>query len=402
MKKHLIVTMIAVACMIAGAVPAWAQFARVEGKVTDKDVPQPDLQVIYKNKNNGRQIKLKTNKKGEYMGIGVPIDKYSLSVLDASGKVLWSQDTVSVGTAGEVDVNTCKIDITNGASCSSLGNAAGMGGAPGGQLSEFHGDNINAADVKQKQSSSQANMSKEEYEKVKAQREKAINTNALIGQAMTAMNAKQWDQAIPMLKQLTEADPNRWDIWAALGDSQLNAQQYEDATQSYDKGIQLAEGVLAGNAPNKEGNNDPAKVKPGLARMLNNQGAAFLKVKKNDQAIAAYTKAASMDPNPATAYYNLCATQYNTGNSEAAIPACDKAIAADPNKADAYFIKGSLMIGESKMDKDGKLTPPAGTAETLNKYLELQPDGQHAKDVKDMLAAIGSKIQNSYNEKKKK
>ena len=402
MKKHLIVTMIAVACMIAGAVPAWAQYGRVEGKVTDKDVPQPNLQVIYKSQTNGRQIKLKTDKKGQFMAIGVPIDKYSVSVLDASGKTLFNQDGVSVGASGDTDVNTMDIDITKGATAKGAGSSSGMGGAPGGRTSEFHSDNINAADVKQKTSSTSANMSKEEYEKVKAQREKAININAMIGQAMTAMNNKQWDQAIPLLKQLTEADPERWDIWAALGDSQLNAQQFEDATQSYGKGIELAQGALSNNAPGKEGNSDPAKVKAGLARMLNNEGAAFLKLKKNDQAVDAYTKAAAMDPNPATAYFNLCATQYNTGNTQGALLACDKAIAADPNKADAYFIKGSLMVGDSKLDKDGKMTAPPGTAEALNKYLELQPDGPHAKDVKEMLAAIGSKVQTTYNEKKKK
>ena len=76
--------------------------------------------------------------------------------------------------------------------------------------------------------------------------------------------------------------------------------------------------------------------------------------------------------------------------------------AADPNKADAYFIKGSLMMGDSKQDKDGKLQAPAGTAEALNKYLELEPDGKHANDVKQMLTYIGAKIETSYKDKKKK
>jgi tetratricopeptide (TPR) repeat protein len=135
--------------------------------------------------------------------------------------------------------------------------------------------------------------------------------------------------------------------------------------------------------------------------MLTNQGNAYLKLKQNDKAIAAYNKAASMDPNPGTAYFNICATQYNSGNTEGALAACDKAIAADPTRADAYFIKGSLMVGESKLDKDGKLQATPGTSEALNKYLELAPDGPHANDVKAMLQAIGAKIETTYHGKKK-
>ena len=40
-----------------------------------------------------------------------------------------------------------------------------------------------------------------------------------------------------------------------------------------------------------------------------------LKLKQNDAAIAAYGKAATLDPHPATAYFNLCATMYNVGKT---------------------------------------------------------------------------------------
>jgi tetratricopeptide (TPR) repeat protein len=123
--------------------------------------------------------------------------------------------------------------------------------------------------------------------------------------------------------------------------------------------------------------------------MLINEGNAYLKLHKNKEAIDAYNKAASMDPNPARAYFNLCATQYNIGNVEGALHACDKAIAADPSKADAYFIKGSLFVADSKTDMNGKITAPPGTVEALSKYLELAPNGAHANDVRQMLGYLG-------------
>ena len=122
--------------------------------------------------------------------------------------------------------------------------------------------------------------------------------------------------------------------------------------------------------------------------MLINEGNAYLKLHKNKEAIDAYNKAASMDPNPARVYFNLCATQYNIGNVEGALHACDKALAADRSKADAYFIKGSLLVADNKTDRNGKITAPPGTVEAHRKYLELAPNGAHANDVRQMLGYL--------------
>ena len=84
----------------------------------------------------------------------------------------------------------------------------------------------------------------------------------------------------------------------------------DEAVATFDKAIPIAE-----NATKTDPKADPAKAKAGVAQMLTNEGNAYLKLKKNDKAIEAYTKAASMDPNPATAYFNICATQYNSGNT---------------------------------------------------------------------------------------
>ena len=233
-------------------------------------------------------------------------------------------------------------------------------------------------------------------EKLKAERQKGLNLNALISQYSAALQAKNWQQASDVLTQMISADPTRWDFQKAQGDMQFNLEKYDEAVASYEKAAPLGE--AAKNDPKA----DPAKTKSSLAQLYTNEGNAYIKLKKTPEAIAAFTKAAEMDPSPGTAYYNLCATQYNSGNTEGALAACDKAIAADPTKADAYFIKGSLLLGSSTMDKQGKLQAPPGTAEALNKYLEIAPSGPHVADVKEMLAAIGAKVTTTYNEKAKK
>jgi tetratricopeptide (TPR) repeat protein len=202
----------------------------------------------------------------------------------------------------------------------------------------------------------------------------AANENTLVTQAQAAMQARSWQAAETAYKQLVAIAPTRWEYQEGLGTAQYNLGRFADALASYEKAIPLAR-------RNAEAANDnSAKAKAAVAQMLTMEGNIFLKLHKNSEAIDAYTKAAAVAPNPAVAYFNLCATSYNTGNTEA--------VAADPTKADAYFVKGSVMVGNGAVDQKGKLTVPKGTVETLKKYLELQPNGAHAADVKEMLNAI--------------
>jgi tetratricopeptide (TPR) repeat protein len=197
--------------------------------------------------------------------------------------------------------------------------------------------------------------------------------NALIAKAQAAIDAKQWPDAEAALKQLSASEP-RWEYLDALGVAQFNQGHYADSIESYQRAIEFA-----------GKNASPAAI----ASMLTTIGNANLKLKKNDAAIAAYTKAAALDPNPAVAYFNLCAVMFNMGQPAAkTVPFCDKAIAADPKKADAYFIKGSALYGEGAIDKSNKFVVPPGAVEALKQYLVLAPGGPHAQDIKLMLDAL--------------
>lgn len=383
MKKRLIFTAITVLLFALGSVPIWSQTvsAQVEGTVTEAGKPLPSVSVNLTNTGTGRSFKTKTDKNGKFFMVGVPYGDYEVEITSSSGEKLFKQKT-SVAPSQSSAVSTMNIDISEKKSES-----------PGGQTGQAP---ETAEPGKQGQ---QPKYTKEQIEEIKKQREKAINNNALINQVNAAMSSKNWQEAIPPLQQLIASEPNNWQYYSGLGDAYLNLAQYDQATENYQKGIQIAESNTVVDPKNPA--TDPAKKKAGVAKMLTNEGNAYLKLHKNKEAVDAYTKAASMDPNPAVAYFNLCATQYNTGNVEGALSACDKAIAADPNKADAYFIKGSLLIAGSTTDKEGKVTAPPGAADALNKYLELAPDGPHANDVKQMLAYIGSKVETTYKKRGK-
>jgi tetratricopeptide (TPR) repeat protein len=204
--------------------------------------------------------------------------------------------------------------------------------------------------------------------------------NALIDKANAALTARQWQDAENLLKQLIAMAPARWEYHSGLGDAQGNQGRYQEAVASYDKGIALAE--------KDQGGADAAKAKAGLAAMLTAKGNMQIKLKNFPAAIAAFERAAPLSANPGVAYFNICATLYNMGQTKGVVAACDKAIAADPNKADAYFIKGSVLVAEGTMDKSGKIVVAPACLQALRKYLALAPNGGHAADVKEMLAAI--------------
>jgi tetratricopeptide (TPR) repeat protein len=204
------------------------------------------------------------------------------------------------------------------------------------------------------------------------------NQSALVAKAQAALDAKQWPDAEAALKQLLSSEP-RWEYAEALGAAQMNQGHYADSLDSYQRAIDSAQKDLAGK------NASPAAI----AQIYTAIGNANLKLKKNDAAIAAYNKAAALSPNPAVAYFNLCATMYNMGQPAAkTAAACDKAIAADPKKADAYFVKGSALYGEGAVDKSNKFVVPPGAVEALKQYLILAPDGPHVQDAKQMLDAL--------------
>ncbi|HKE32177.1 MAG TPA: tetratricopeptide repeat protein [Candidatus Angelobacter sp.] len=399
MKRNLIIGTLLVLVLALGA--AQAQTAQIGGQILGDDgKPLVNAKVTYSDANTGRKFNYKTDKKGQYTAIGVPYGNYVVAITNEKGQEV---ATVPVSVGANPEDNQIQLDLSKPDSEQQRHISRGGGSAPGGPAVGGHTlPSTQGADQTQKggqPAQQQPKYTKEQIEEIKKQNEKATGTNTLIQQALNSMNAKNWQEAIPVLQQLIAADPNNWQYYSAMGDCLLNTDQYDQAVENYEKGIQLAESNTTVDPKNPS--TDPARKKAGEAKMLTNEGNALLKLHKNKEAVDAYTKAASMDPNPAIAYFNLCATQYNTGNVEGALAACDKAIAVDPNRADAYFIKGSLMIASSKTDKDGKVEAPPGTADALNKYLELQPDGPHAADVKQMLAYIGSKVETTYKKRGK-
>ena len=247
------------------------------------------------------------------------------------------------------------------------------------------------------------------------------------------MRAKppNYDQAIAILTEATQMAPDQDGVWYRLGVAFLgsaNAQadtveKTKRTTEAYndlEKAIDLfkqrksresqensskaacnIEGVCTHVEPAKGASSDTHK----LAVYYSNLGDAAAKLGKKDEAIKDLQQAAQLDPADAGTYYFdegiiLRNAAKTVDERKEAVYAFDESIAAEPTKAVAYYLKGELLFGMTTTDSEGKLIPPPGTVEALQKYLELQPNSPYTAQAKGFLAALNVTGESSDGTKK--
>ena len=348
MKKIAIVLFITVMALTFSLTAA-AQSTSVKGKCLDQSgAPIAGGTVEFSNLDSGRVLKVKTDKNGDYMTLGVTPGSYKITLFGPDGKQLFFFSKVPVSLAAEN--NVFDFDLKK--------EAAKQGG---GVVDEA---------------------TKKKLEAAQKENAKIGNLNAMLKQAAEFRTAGQCDQAVELMTQASTIDATKHQIWNSLAESDNCAKKYPDAINAYKKAIELS---------------------PTSGGYYNNMAGVMMKNNQFEDAIAAYNKAAEVDPTQAAMYYfNEGAVLYNHNKMQEATKAFDKVLSIDPTKAEAYYYKGASQIGAATLGKDGKMQAPEGTAEAFNKYLELQPTGAHAAEAKAMLDALGAKIETTYGKKKGK
>lgn len=356
-KLSLLMMAMLVAALLVPAV--WAQTGSIKGSIIDENgKPIVGAQIQMLSKETGRKYQLKSDSKGQIFSLGIAAGSYDVTVNDANGQMLTKYSNFPV----KLDEN--RLDI----------------------------------DMKKERANTQQTMSAEQKKQMEAVAKENLTIKGLnekLAAAKTASDAGQFDQAVQILTEATQVDPNRDLLWLKLGDAQRAAALkatdqaakktgFEGSLESYKKAL-----ALAGN------------TKPDLlGATYNNMADSYARIGQADEAIKAYDQAATINPTGAGSYYfNEGAVFTNTGKVDDAIKAFDKAIAADPTKAAAYYWKGVNLMGKATL-KGNKMEAPEGTAEAFNKYLELEPTGSFADPAKQMLASIGADVQTSFGKPK--
>ena len=201
-------------------------------------------------------------------------------------------------------------------------------------------------------------------------------------------NNNKVEAAIEKCNQSIAEDPAQWEPYQVLGGALNTANKPKDALDVYEKGVAAAKKALAEKP-------DSPQAKAGLGQMLNAEGNLLSQQKKYDEAIDVFSQAAEVAAYPAMPYFNMCAIYYNLKRATDAIAACERAITSDPTLSDAYYIKATILFGQGHVE-DRKYVVPPGTSESLNKYLQYAPFGQHASAVRDMIDKLSEEIETQY------
>ena len=187
-------------------------------------------------------------------------------------------------------------------------------------------------------------------------------------------------------------------VWANLGQAYSAAGRYEDASNAYQKAIELNPEVADYlNLSLAQAHLGAAATDPAAAST------------EYEAAGASCQKAAALDPTTsAKCWKNIGIILSNKGDLKNAIQPLQKATEADPKDAQSWFLLGSAYTGtiESKQEGDKMIyIIPTGTADAYQKCIAADPNGPYAAQAKtmlDSLVAMGGGESTKVLERKKK
>lgn len=211
-------------------------------------------------------------------------------------------------------------------------------------------------------------------------------------------NGGHADEAVAACSRAVAAEPDRLETYQVLGTLLSNLDRPQDAIRTYEKGISLALENAHASRPSLKSNinshhvGDPSRSigeSVRAAQMMQSLGNLYFQRKKYRKAAELFSQSAPLHPYPALPLFNLCATLFDLNDFSAAVTACDRAIEADPKLPDPYYVKAAALAGQAA--KNGRLKPSKQTAATLEKYLQLAPDGFYANNARALLKQINGR-----------
>jgi tetratricopeptide (TPR) repeat protein len=309
------------------AAPASAQTGQVKGKVVDtQGNPVDGAKIVLFNQQTNRPLETKTNKKGEYIQVGLSPGKYK--IVASKGDLSQEQN---------VDVH---LDMVN------LDFKLAPGAGPGGKT-----------------------ISKEDAAKAKAKADAMTKT---FSEGVELSNADKGPEAIAKFQEVIATMPNCAECYANIGTVQTRAKKYDEAEAAFKKAIEL--------------NPNFAEAYNGLANLYNSEKKFDLAAEASKKAMELNSSAAgaggaagaAAGGNP-SAIFNQGVILWNAGKIPEAKTQFEQAVKLDPNMAEAHYWLGMALLNGGDT---------AGAKPQFETYLKLAPTGQYAETAKSIVASI--------------
>lgn len=324
----------------------------------------------------GAKTDTKTDKDGNYIFMHIKSGQYSVWVqLPAPSKPYEGLVRLGSGQDAAVDFNFKEIAAKQGAAYQeALKKQEESKGKLEGLKAHFAAGNALVEQEKQ----AKADLAKAPADQKDAAKQKLTD--------LSDQAAKEFQEAA---KNLGEKDPNAHLVWFNLGQAYDTANRNDEAIAAYQQAI-AAKGDIPG--------------------YYNNMGNVLARAGKIDEAKAAYTKSAELDPpNAATAWRNYGISLYLAGRLVEGVEPLQKSTQIDPKNAQAWYLLASCMMASpdiyKKVGDKLVVTPLPGTVEAYQKAIELDGNGtwgQQAKQGLEQLNQMTGGIDTKVNMKKKK
>jgi tetratricopeptide (TPR) repeat protein len=278
------------------AAPAQAQTGTARGRILDaQGQPLQDVKVTIEFLGGvTRKFEVKTNKKGEYLQVGIQPGPYRIVASKEGFQPAMIEVRVQLGDPTEVP--PLKLNT--------LAQAAQQPGTPQAEL-------------------------RTAFEK-----------------AVEAQGAGRLDEAEAAYKAILEKSPDVPEVYQNLGSVYAKRKDFPAAEAAYLKALELrpeSADIAAQLAKLYQDNGQPDKAmaimaksagaNPADAKAQFNQGIFLLNANKNEEAVAAFEAAVKADPNMAEAYFRLGALMVGQGKIPEAIAHLEKYLSLNPTDA---------------------------------------------------------------------
>ncbi len=176
--------------------------------------------------------------------------------------------------------------------------------------------------------------------------------------ALDLCNKNKFDEALPILEEITKDDPQNSEAWRTL--AQLHWLHHHNADKAYDELIEALKCdpknlwalILMGNLLTRE-KNDVEHAKqyydkvleyhPDNAIAINNIGATFMERKDFDGALPYLQKALKLDDTYVNSYYGLALCYYKLGKLEESFNTCHQGAIKSVDRPENPAVRQELL-----------------------------------------------------------
>ncbi len=378
---------LALALLFAGITLA-QDIGRLDGLILDKDgKPYPDVNVEVKSVDTGQTYKLKTDKDGKFVQLGLRAGTYTILLTNQKDNLNYGPVKFPVDPVKE---NVFRMSVKEQMAASAAAHPEEVKKRAEEEdkfkAMKAHFDAGLAA-------MSDANDLRKQMGAAPADQKAPLQEKRTTDCQTAITEFQQAEQGVGVKDLTTHAT-----VWQDLGAAQECLGHYDDAVAAFQKAIDLK---------------PQAGTYAGLSTNLANSAAAQTDPKEAESKLAEANadceKALALDPAAGgVCYKNVGIILSNKGRQKDAIAPLQKATQANPQDAQSWWLLGGALTSMMDCKQEGEkmnCTPAPGTQDAYQKCIAISPDsaiGKACKEALDGVLAATGGVDTTVSKKKKK